>query len=593
MKSIISKTALGLALIATAASCTEDMEYKDVNVTPVTSLYEPADQKAVELQASATASVFFEWAAAKTEDSGAPLYEVLFDSADGDFSNPLYKVLSDDSGMRNYLTLSHKDLNRIGALAGLAGGETGTIKWSVVASRGINTTSPSVSRLLTITRLLGFADTPTQVFVTGEGSEGGNDLSKAIACVSPESDVFEVFTYLKAGKTYRLVGDRTENAASFHIDGTKILEGDGESTVEEDGVYRINMDFSIASAKLQKIDKVEFFFSPENQTLFELPYAGNGVFTGNGTVNFKQESWGLDQRYKFLMTYGDGSQKMWGADSSLDSAPGAASYDDPYFYAYEWDLSQWDQKWKLNDEFNGRPITVSLIFNVANYYHTVGFYGDAPTEPETPTEPELTTPAELQLSGDAAEGNISFKKTGDNTFEAFTRIEGGKSFKLSDGNGTYYHIEGTEIKSGDGESTIPGDGVYCLTFDFATATFTAEEITRFSVFDCWHDGGSAVLDLNYIGNGEWEATGVAHDSSRNTDDRYKFIMEIGGHTQQWGTLNSVDEGPDGTEEYYYMTRVKSSQWDDKWKYADGFMDKNLHIVVKLHDTYTHSIELAE
>lgn len=53
------------------------MEYKDVQVSPVTQLYEPTDGQSVTLVASSTASLFFEWAAAKAEDSGSPLYEVV------------------------------------------------------------------------------------------------------------------------------------------------------------------------------------------------------------------------------------------------------------------------------------------------------------------------------------------------------------------------------------------------------------------------------------------------------------------------------------------------------------------------------------
>ena len=59
-----------------STSCTKDMEYKDVQVSPVTQLYEPTDGQTVTLVASSTASLFFEWAAAKAEDSGSPLYEV-------------------------------------------------------------------------------------------------------------------------------------------------------------------------------------------------------------------------------------------------------------------------------------------------------------------------------------------------------------------------------------------------------------------------------------------------------------------------------------------------------------------------------------
>jgi|GEM_PF-320822 len=592
MKSIISKALFACASIFLVSSCTEDMEFKDVNVTPVKALYEPADEKAVELQASATAALFFEWESSKAEDSGAPLYEVVFDKADGDFSNPIYKVLSDENGGRNYATISHKVLNNIGAKAGLNGGETGTIKWSVIASRGINVTPVQVSRKLTVTRLLGFAEIPAQVFLTGEATEGGNDPDKAMACSSPEADVFEIFARLKGGKPYRLVSSKSADAQAFHVSGNSILEGDGESTVEEDGVYRMTFDFSIASVKIQKIDKVEFFFCPSNKGLFELPYVGNGVFSATGAIEFHQESWGRDERYKFLMTYADGSQVMWGAESSIDSKPNGAGQDDSYWYAYEWPLTQWDQKWKLENDYDHfNPFTISLIFNVAHYRHYVEPAGSAP---EPPVETELKAPASMTLAGEATEGgNISCKKLDDNTFEVFTRLKGGKTFTAND---EAFHAEDGVLKPGKGTFTVEKDGVYCLTFDFANATFKAEEVTRLSVFDCWHDHGSAVLDLDYAGGGEWAADGVAFDSSRNTDNRYKFIMEIGGKTQQWGCVKDYDKTPaeaGNPEDYFDLKRVGDSQWDDKFKFNGDQMDKKLHIVVKLHDTYTHSVETAE
>lgn len=43
-----------------STSCTKDMEYKDVQVSPVTQLYEPTDGQTVTLVASSTASLFFE-----------------------------------------------------------------------------------------------------------------------------------------------------------------------------------------------------------------------------------------------------------------------------------------------------------------------------------------------------------------------------------------------------------------------------------------------------------------------------------------------------------------------------------------------------
>lgn len=593
MNTIISKAFVAVALLSTFTSCTEDMEYKDSKVTPVNALYEPANEKAIELQASATASLFFEWESAKAEDGGAPLYEVAFDLPGNDFSNPIYKILSDNNGVRNYATVSHKTLNTIGAKAGLAGGETGDIIWAVMPSRGMNTAAVTVSRSLTITRLLGFNDIPSQVFLTGDATEGGSDLSKSLECLSPEADVFQIVTSLKAGKGWKIVSDKGADAQVFHVNGNSILEGDGECIVDEDGVYRITMDFSIASVTMKKINKVEFYFSPEGKTLFEMPYAGGGVFTGEGTVNFKQESWGLDQRYKLLMTYGDGSEVMWGASSGIDSNPGAADPSDPYFYAYETAVSQWDNKWKLNDEFNGKPITVSLHFDVAQPYHSVDFAGGS-SIPEPAPDPVLTAPAVLYMTGDATEGGqIECTKLIDNTFELFTRLDGGKSFSLTDGNGTSYHVDGGELKPGAGEVTVGNSAIYKLNFDFAAATYTAVEVSKVSVMDCWHDHGSAVLDLDYAGKGEWEGTGVAFDSSKNDDDRYKFILVIDGKEVQYGSVGgSREKAPSESgigDEYFYLKQVNTDQWNDSFKWERDQKDKNLRIRVILHGTYTHTV----
>ena len=230
-----------------------------------------------------------------------------------------------------------------------------------------------------ITRLVGFEEIPAQLYLTGSATEGGMDASKAVACASPEKDKFEVFTKLEGGKTYKLVDRAAEGAKVFYINGNKIMEGEGETTVEKTGVYRIEMDFSIASVTVREVSKMEFYFCPSGAATFELPYVGNGVFCGQDKIEFKQEGWGRDQRYKFLMTYADGSIQYWGTKNTTDSNPGAATPEDPYFYIMETPDNQWDQKWKLNDEFDGAAdghnpgaITkISVIFNVENYTHKV------------------------------------------------------------------------------------------------------------------------------------------------------------------------------------------------------------------------------
>ena len=379
MKTKIFSTIALLSALLFASSCTQDMEYKDSQVSSVTQLYEPTDGKEVTLQASATASLFFEWEAAKAEDSGAPLYEVMFDKEGGDFSKPIYKVLSNNGGSLNYATIPHKTLNKVCRAAGIMSGETGNLIWTVMSSRGLNSAVAKESKKLTITSLIGFEEIPAQVFLTGSATEGGSDIAKAVACASPEKDKFEIFTKLVAGKTYKLVDRNVEGAKTFYIDGASIREGDGETTVDKTGIYRIVMDFSTASVTIREVSKIGLFFCPTNKVILDLPYVGNGIFSGKGKVEFKQEGWGRDERYKFLMTYADGSTQFWGTKHTTDSKPGAAKPDDPYFHITETPNNQWDQKWKLNNEFDGAAdghnpgaITkISVIFNVENYTHHV------------------------------------------------------------------------------------------------------------------------------------------------------------------------------------------------------------------------------
>ena len=368
-------TCLVIALMA--ASCTNDMEYKDAAVSSVSQLYEPEDAKSVQLVASATASLYFEWAPALAEDSGSPLYEVVFDKEGGDFSQPIYRVVSDDNGTRNYATIPHKTLNKIAAAAGIDGGLSGTVIWTVMASRGLNTATSTLSRKLTITRLAGFAEVPNRLYVTGEGSEGGTDITKAVQCSSPEAGVFEIFTRLEAGKGFKLADNNSADAKLYHLQNNIIVEGDGDSSVDATGVYRITFDFTTAAVKMTQIKSMGFWFCPDGKVTIDMPYVANGVFQGQGVVSFKQESWGRDQRYKFLMIYSDGTRQMWGTANTTDSNPGAAKADDPYFYMAETPDNQWDQKWKLNDEFDGgkdgkTPGVVtrfSAIFNGEHYTH--------------------------------------------------------------------------------------------------------------------------------------------------------------------------------------------------------------------------------
>ena len=359
-------------------SCTSDMEYKDTGVTAVKQLYAPADNIGVELQASASATLFFEWSPALAVDGCAPQYEVVFDKENGDFSNPIYRMVSDNMGSKNYATISHKVLDKICKLAGMENSETGNIKWTVVSSRGITQAISDQVRTLTITSLAGIED-PGQLFLTGEGSEGGKNIAKSLTCTGVASGEYEIFTKLEAGKPYRFVSSKNTGARVFYIDdNNKLKEGKDENvsgTVAETGIYRINLDLNTASVSFKKVVSLGWFFSPENRVKIQMEYQGNGIWKGTGITEFKQQSWGRDERYKFEMVYesnGSESKVHWGpVNAGLDSRP-SDNESPAYFYMKEWNTSQWDNKWKLHEKFDGKNTTFTFYLNAdAPYHHTV------------------------------------------------------------------------------------------------------------------------------------------------------------------------------------------------------------------------------
>src|SRR5665648_382888 len=127
MKTILLNLSLLIAVLVAFTGCDKDESLKDTRVTAVKTFYEPADGKTVVLQSSASASLYFEWEPAKAEDSGMVLYEVAFDVEGGDFSNPIYRMASDNTGGYNHATISHKQLNKIAGMAGIGSAETGKL----------------------------------------------------------------------------------------------------------------------------------------------------------------------------------------------------------------------------------------------------------------------------------------------------------------------------------------------------------------------------------------------------------------------------------------------------------------------------------
>jgi len=378
MKKIFSKLMFFASLAVIFAGCDNNMGDTDTRLAASNGIIEPADRTAIVLETSASASTYFEWEYANPDEAGTEVYQIAFDTESGDFSKPIYMLYSDNNGLKNCATISHQTLNDIAAKAGISSSATGTIKWTVFAAKGMNSVKSSVENRLTITRLAGFDVVPIDVFVTGEGSEGGSDLASAQRMKATANGEFEVYTQLKAGQSFYFADSNSGTPTTYSTSNGLILEG-GSSMVETDGVYRITLNFNTGACTYDLVTSIGFYFCPTDEILFDLDYMGGGVFQAKGTVTFKEESWGLDQRYKFRMNMksdggaGEETTYEWGTvDASIDNAPTASSPEDYYYVQLLSNLTQWDNKWKLMDQFNGVEATYTLYLTAdGEYTHSV------------------------------------------------------------------------------------------------------------------------------------------------------------------------------------------------------------------------------
>lgn len=375
MKQIFQQISFWGLLLLVFSGCDKNDNLDNTNVTAVDNIFSPANDYFVKLKPATSASVVFEWEQAKAEDGGLVLYEIAFDEEGGDFSQPVYKIVSDNGGIYNKATLSHKVLNSIANLGGIPSLGTGKLIWTVFSSKGINEKQASVTRTIELERPAGFADIPADVYITGDATEGGTDINNAIMMKQVDNGEFELYTSLKAG-TYQFIDRKTGTPNTFYIDGTELKE-DGSTTVTgATKVYRINLDFNNASVSMTEIKEIGLWFAPNDVIYFNLDYIGGGNWKADDKmIEFRQESWGRDERYKFRMTVdkGNGDEYEWMGSSNADNSRPTDNSPASYWYLFPINNNdRWNYSYKFKTEVDNKINDVIVKFsNTSPYTHEV------------------------------------------------------------------------------------------------------------------------------------------------------------------------------------------------------------------------------
>jgi hypothetical protein len=358
MKALLIKITMMVSLVLAFGACNSDGEVRDTGVTAVKQLYEPDNGKVVVLQSSASASLYFEWEPAKAEDGGNVLYEVAFDKVDGNFSNPVFITAADNNGGVNHATITHKQLNSIAAMAGVESATQGTLKWTVFSSKDFNQMKAEQERTLTITRLAGLAEIPSQLYITGAATETGDDLSKALVMKKISDGEFEIYTKLTAGQTFKFVSAIAGTPKEFSLSGEKLIEG-GTSSVSKTGIYKYYLDFNIGSFTTKEVTKVSLFVNWP-QVKIELPYKGLGIWElKDHTITDITDT---DDRYKFRMESSTGETE-WRAINNDSKPTGNESY---YYMVERTNVEQWtnNQVWKSPSTDGWSNKTYDFMFSL-------------------------------------------------------------------------------------------------------------------------------------------------------------------------------------------------------------------------------------
>lgn len=362
--------------IMAATSCKKDTHALDTNVSAVSTLSAPENGSSYALDPANGPSVQFKWTASSTPS--LVLYEVVFDKADGDFSKPVYKVLSDGSGVQAQATISQKTLNTIANAAGIASLSSGTLKWAVVTSKVTNNKLSAASHTIQVTRPAGFAVVPDSIYLTGSATEGGTDVAKALPFKKIGDGVFELYTSLQAG-TYTLIDAKSGTPTTYSIKGPGIVANGATTVTGDKAVYRISLDFGNAAVTMTQIVKVDMFLPINNVVWFTLPYIGGSQWQiDNAAVVIPQEPWGDESRYKYEFTVKDaaGNQSTeWYGSINRDNPDPTTSTPLNYFYVYPnpAGAGSFDYCFKMVPSYTGKNCKINLNFSptITQYTNSV------------------------------------------------------------------------------------------------------------------------------------------------------------------------------------------------------------------------------
>ena len=370
----MKKIILVAAALSAAMACQKYVY--DTNFSAPDELISP---ESVNIDLASAENVVLSWRGGGAEDGGICLYSVLFDEADGDFSSPLATMQSDNGGLAQ-LTLTQASLNNIARSAGILPLGSGSVKWTVTASRGGEIKQSEASAVIAVTRPDGIDNMPDHLYLDGEAA-GTDGQGREFRMMS--EGIYRIYTTLSDGDlTFR--SSMGDDANYFYYDESTgaLREGQGTTAVAATGpdeLVRITLDFNARTMKTEHLDKTVYYVLGINgNTFVELHYDGSGRFSYTGLLPYVRDQWGAgahEERYYFRVQV-DGVTTYWGRGAGISAEQPSANESIDFYVLHEYiDFSQmWNFAWKLKWDYFDRNTKVTIDTDADNLMiHTFEF----------------------------------------------------------------------------------------------------------------------------------------------------------------------------------------------------------------------------
>lgn len=327
----------------------------------------------VVLDVASANNVQFSWSGGGAEH-GIVIYEVLFDEVGGDFSSPVFRSFS-DLGVGTNFTITQASLNSVARKAGIAPESTGSMLWTVSASKGGVIKKSGISKQITVTRPGGIDYTGDTFYLYGTATENNGEGGLPFRKV--EDGVFVIYTQVTTAGNFYFKSTTDDDALLCYVDeNDKIIEGEGSSNLAANvpgEVYRITLDLNTQKMTIDIIKDVKAIWGVTFNVIGNMLYIGNGIFEAkNCTIKFIMQnrpetnppSWltWTEERYYFIANV-NGIYRCWGRKDGISPERPTGNETPAFFELNEFVWSQWEHLWKMKSSLDLTICTITINTN--------------------------------------------------------------------------------------------------------------------------------------------------------------------------------------------------------------------------------------